>query len=206
MGAISQPLRICPVCEDSVTELAVGNRCPECRVNLGALNDCPSCSYDLTGLPRSYRCPECGFEYDATMCIWQAYAPRALMIMMGITAILLLFSFLVTLIHMLTTGYFSLVLGYFGMALFTWLCLFQRMRSKAFVALGKNGISFRGPLRPVRSLRWCEISLGEGSRKVFRVSGGKRERLRSLDDFLSNAHIRNELSLRLRRWQAETSS
>lgn len=132
---------------------------------------CPVCRYDLTGLPKEHRCPECSFEYDETMTVWWMPAvPRWMLLVLWIVSSVVLYEWLGRAfakgLGLRSEEALLVVLFLAGVAPFIGL-----FYPRGFVAAGRNGLSYRFPLRPVRTIPWDQIRVSPTSQRLSRVRG-----------------------------------
>lgn len=53
--------------------------------------------------------------------------------------------------------------------------LAARYGLQGFVAAGRDGLTYRFPLRPARSVLWSQIHIARNSQTLYRVCGGREE-------------------------------
>ena len=130
------------------------------------------CRYNLTGLPREHRCPECGFEYTATMRVWQT-APfsrsesiTAILFGPGL-AVLILIAVRLAGSPGFPTGSLLVLLAVIGLTPLIGMTI--RMRStRAFITLDKDRLVLRSMLGRVRTFAWSELWIPDPDRWMMR--------------------------------------
>jgi hypothetical protein len=148
-------------------------------MNVGSppITHCPVCRYDLTGLPAEHRCPECGFRYDETTYVWRmSVIPRWVLVLV---AVLVFFILLGRLVPPLMSRY---ALNYreasvVAALLSAIVLLVGAYALRGFVAVGREGLTYRFPLRPAQSVRWSDIRIADDGRTIYRVCNGRDKAL-----------------------------
>lgn len=144
-------------------------------VTLQPLTRCPVCRYDLRGLPKDHRCPECGFAYDESTQVWRMpVIPRwAVVLAWFFVFIVLLIRLTPPLMGRLAFNYreASVVVGLLSVVV----PLVGRYGLRGFVAVGRDELTYRFPLRPARSMLWSQIHIARNSQTLYRVCDGREE-------------------------------
>ncbi len=169
------------------------------------LSRCPACRYDLTGLPQDHRCPECGFAYDRTTHVWWTCA-----VPVWSLVLLWLATFGVLLMRLAGPLMTGLGLNYReASAVLALLAVVVPIHGlyllRGFVAVGRKGLSYRFPFRPVRTVAWSQMRVSPESQALYRKRNGAYAALLLP---IGGLHWRRRKALRAeiaRRWQEAAS-